>query len=156
ARTLTQLRVERLVVENGRCVGFEGRGVNPRTNRPDRPVAVRARRVIVSCGAVQTPYLLHQHGVGRPSRMLGKNFYCHPNVKVLGLYPFTVRAWKGVSQWGQIREFQHDGILLGYNFVPPGILATVLPFVGTRNWDVMQRFDQMIVSGVLVEDSTSG
>src|SRR5205823_751179 len=79
ARCLTEVRVDRLLIEGGRCVGVAGMAVNPRTRNRDRAIEVRARAVIVAAGAIQTPYLLRRHGLGRPSRRLGKNLLCHPN-----------------------------------------------------------------------------
>lgn len=156
ASCLTDIRVERIVIEGGRAVGVEGRAIDPVTRRPGRKVVVRARAVVLACGAVQTPYLLLRHGVGRPSGELGKNFLCHPNAKVLAVYPFDVEGWKGVSQYAQIREFIDDGILMAENFVPAGALAAHLPVHGDAAWELMDRYNQMVVSGVLVEDSTTG
>jgi len=156
ARCLTELRVERLLIEGGRAVGVVARAVDPRTRRPGPEVRVRARAVVVACGAVQTPFLLLQHGLGRPSRQLGKNFLCHPNAKVVAIYPHDVRGWRGVSQSAQIRHFHDDGILMAENFVTPSVLGAYLPVHGDRAWELMQRYNQMVVSGVLVEDSSSG
>jgi choline dehydrogenase-like flavoprotein len=156
ARCLTQIRVSRLLIENGRAVGIVGHAVNPRTRKADREITIRARAVIVACGAVQTPFLLLGHKLGRPSKQLGKNFLCHPNAKVLAVYPRDVHAWKGVSQNAQIRHFHEEGLLFAENFVAPGILGAYLPFHGERAWELMQRYNQMVLSGVLVEDSSSG
>ncbi|HVU00334.1 MAG TPA: GMC family oxidoreductase N-terminal domain-containing protein [Polyangiaceae bacterium] len=156
ARCLTEIRVEEILVERGRAVGVRGRAVNPRTRRPGPRVVVRARAVVVAGGAVQTPYLLLRHRLGRPSGRLGKNLLCHPNVKVLAVYPFDVQAWKGVNQYGQIREFDDDGILFAENMVPPGAMAALIPCVGRGAWDLMRRYDQIVATGVLVEDSTTG
>ncbi len=156
ARILTELRVDRLLIEKGRCVGVSGRAIDPRTHRAGKRVTVRARAVVVACGAVQTPFLLLKHGLGRASRLLGKNFLCHPNAKVIAVYPHDVHGWQGVSQNAQIREFHDDGILMAENFVAPGILAAYLPFQGAEAWELMQRYNQMVLSGVLVEDSSSG
>jgi len=156
ARILTEIRVERLLIERGRAVGIAGRAVNPRTRKPDIDVEVRARAVVVAAGAIQTPYLLLRHKLGRPSRRLGKNFLCHPNVKVLAVYPFDVNAWQGVNQFGQIREFDGEGILMAENMVPPGALAALIPRVGRGAWDLMRRYNQIMATGVLVEDSTTG
>jgi choline dehydrogenase-like flavoprotein len=156
ARCLTELRVERLLIEGGRAVGVVGRTFDPHTRKPGAQVTVRARAVVVACGAVQTPFLLLREKVGRPSRQLGKNFLCHPNAKVLAVYPHDVHGWRGVSQNTQIREFHEDGILFAENFVSPSVLGAYMPFHGARAWDLMQRYNQMIVSGVLVEDSSSG
>ena len=156
ARCLTELKAHRLVIENGRCVGVVGRVIDPRTQRSAGEITVRARAVVVAAGAVQTPYLLQKHRLGRPSGQLGKNFLCHPNAKVLAVYPFDVRGWQGVSQWAQIREFRDDGIVMAENMIPPGPLAAHIPYVGKHAWDLMRRYNQMVVSGVLVEDSSTG
>jgi choline dehydrogenase-like flavoprotein len=156
AGCLTDVRVERLLIEHGRAVGVEGRAIDPATRKPSHKIVIRARAVVVACGAVQTAYLLLRHKLGAPSRQLGKNFTCHPNAKVIALYPFDIEAWKGVIQYAQIREFMDDGIVLAETFVAPGALGAYLPFHGAEVWAFMQRMNQMLVSGVLVEDSGSG
>jgi choline dehydrogenase-like flavoprotein len=156
ARCLTEVRVDRLRIEGGRCAGIVGRAVNPETRKADIEVVVRARATIVAAGAVQTPLLLLRHRLGRPSKRLGANFLCHPNAKVLAVYPFDIRGWQGVSQWSQVRQFQDDGILLAENMIAPGALAAHITNVGNESWDLMRRYNQMVATGVLVEDSSSG
>ncbi len=156
ARCLTEVRAQRLWIEGGRCVGVLGKAINPRTREEDIDVRVRAKAVVVACGAVQTPFLLLGHRLGRPSRQLGKNFLCHPNTKVLAIYPHDICAWQGVSQGGQIREFHDEGILLAENAVPPGAAATQIPFLGEEALDLMKRYNAMAMTGVLVEDSHAG
>jgi choline dehydrogenase-like flavoprotein len=156
ATCLTEVRIEKLLLEGGRSVGVAGYAVDPATRGRSHPVEVRARAVVIACGAVQTPYLLGRHRAGRPSGQLGKNFLCHPNAKVLAVYPFDVQAWKGVSQYAQIREFSDEGILMAENFVSPGALGAHIPFHGADAWELMSRYNQMVLSGVLVEDSTTG
>jgi choline dehydrogenase-like flavoprotein len=156
ARTLTEVRIHRLRIENGRCVGAVGRAINPETRKADTRVEIRARAVVVACGGVQTPNLLLRHRLGRPSKQLGRNFLCHPNAKVLAVYPHEVNAWQGVNQWCQIREFHEEGILFAENFIPPSALGANLPWHGRKAWELMQRYNNMVVSGVLVEDSKPG
>jgi choline dehydrogenase-like flavoprotein len=156
ARCLTEIRVEKLLIEGGRCVGVEGFALDRETRRVKRTVQVRGNAVVVACGAVQTPLLLQAHKLGRPSRLLGENFSCHPNVKVLGVYPHKLEAWKGVSQAGQIREFEGRGIKLAENMVPPGALASQLPFHGSEAWELLQHYNNMALTGVMIEDSTTG
>jgi len=156
AQCLTEVRVEKLIIENGRCVGVSGRTYDPRTRAPSHTVEVRGRSVVIACGAIQTPYLLLRHKLARRSKQLGKNLLLHPNVKITGLFPFDVGGWKGVSQGGQVRHFHEEGIVLAENFIPPGAMGTHLPHHGSRAWELMQRYPQMVVGGALVEDSTSG
>lgn len=156
AHCASDLRVERLLFDGGRCVGVEGRATNPRTRRRDKRVELRAKATVIACGAVQTPHLLLRHGLGRPSGQLGRNFLCHPNAKVLALYPYEVKGWQGVSQWGQVREFRDDGILFAENMIPPAAIAALQPFHAQRLWEMMRRYNSMVLGGVLVEDSTTG
>lgn len=156
ARCLTEVRITDLIIERGRCVGARGHSYDPRTRKKSGKVEIRAKAVVVSCGAVQTPFLLLKHRLGRPSKQLGKNFVCHPNAKVGAYYPHDVRGWQGVSQWGQIREFHDEGLIFAENFIPAGAFAGHLPVHGDEAWELMQRYNNAVVSGVLVEDSNSG
>jgi choline dehydrogenase-like flavoprotein len=156
ARALTELRAVRLRIEGGRCVGVVCRAVDPRTMRPGKRVEIVASHTIIAGGAVQTPVLLAQHRVGRSSGQLGRNFVTHPNAKLVAVYPQRVSAWRGVSQWGQVREFHDDGIIFAENMGPPGVLAAAIDAHGDRAFDAMRRYDQMVLTGVLVEDSSAG
>ncbi len=158
ARCLTEVRVERLLIRGGRCVGVEGRSPDPRTCRYTKRVTVLAERaVIIGAGAIHTPNLLLRHGLGRPSRQLGRNFLCHPNAKIIAIYPFDVQAWQGVSQWSQVREFQAlEGVLFAENFIPPAPVGAAMPWHGAKNLEYLERYNQMLVTGVLVEDSSTG
>lgn len=156
ADCLTEVRVHRLLIERGRCVGVAGCAIDPVDRRRKKEITILARAVVVACGAVQTPYLLLGHRHCRGSRQLGKNFLCHPNAKVVAMYPFDIEGWKGVSQYAQIRQFHDEGILFAENFVPAGALAAHVDFQGDEAWSLFSRYNQMVISGVLVEDSTSG
>jgi choline dehydrogenase-like flavoprotein len=156
ARIATELRVESLIIDGGACVGCEGRAINPRTRKRDKRVRVRAKATVIACGAVQTPHLLLRHGLGKPSGQLGRNFLCHPNAKVLALYPDEVKAWQGVSQWGQVRAFRDDGVLFAENMISPSALAALQPVHAQPLWEIMSRYNSMVLGGVLVEDSTTG
>mgnify|MGYP001081252505 CR=1 FL=1 len=156
ARVLTEVRIESLIIEHGRCVGAKGRAIHPITRAKDKRVVIRAQAVVVAAGAVQTPNLLLKHRLGRPSRELGRNFLCHPNAKMFGIFPYEVQGWKGVSQAGQVKEMEDEGIVLGINFIPPGLVALGVEDIADEGWTTMQRYNHMVVGACLVEDSTSG
>ena len=52
--------------------------------RPIHPVTVRADRVIVAGGAIETPHLLLRSAVPDPSGQLGRNLHLHPGAPVVG------------------------------------------------------------------------
>src|SRR5690606_28315949 len=149
ARCLTEVRVDKLRIRNGRCVGLEGRAIDPRTRWKSQRITVHASAVVVACGAVQTPYLLLRHRLSRQSRQLWRNFLCHPNVKLTAFYPHEVKAWQGVSENGQIKEFGYEGIMMAENMIPPGAAAAHLFCHGEEEWERMKRYNNMVVCGVL-------
>lgn len=54
-----------------------------------RSVILKAKRVIVSCGTLQSPLLLHRSGLANPQ--IGRNLHLHP-----GLFPFLLPAPKSL------------------------------------------------------------
>ena len=155
-RLFSGCKIERVTTDGQRATGVVGRFRHPETGARGPRLTVRAKIVVLACGAVQTPALLLRNGLTNSSRQVGRNFLCHPNTKVVGIYDRPVHAWKGTIQGNQIREFLDEGIMITTTMVPPGLLAMSLPYFGARSWEVMQDYDKMVVAGCLVEDTGSG
>ena len=156
ATLITDCRVKDILTQGTKVCGVRGAVIDPRTRRPSGEVTVRAERVVLACGAVHTPLLLLRNRIANASREVGKNFLCHPNAKVTGLFPHEVQGWKGVSQGQQVRHFQEDGIVIAENFVPPGLLAVASPSVGDRTFEAMKRYNQTVTAACLLEDTVTG
>jgi choline dehydrogenase-like flavoprotein len=129
---------------------------HPETGERGPRLTVRAKVVVLACGAIQTPTLLLRNGLANSSDQVGRNFLCHPNVKVVGIFDHDLEAWKGVIQGNQIREFLDEGIMITTTMVPPGLLAMSLPWFGAESFEVMRDYNRMLVAGCLVEDTGSG
>ena len=155
-RLFSGCKVERVVTNGSRATGIVGRFRHPESGRRGPKLTVRAKVVILACGAVQTPALLLRNGLTNSSRQVGRNFLCHPNSKVIGVYDQPIHAWKGTIQGNQIREFIDEGIMITTSMVPPGLIAMSLPYFGARSWEVMQDYDKMLAAGCLVEDTGTG
>ncbi len=149
-------RIDKILTERGRAVGVEGRFVHAETGEKGPRCRIRARVVVVAAGAIQTPVLLLQNGLANSSGMVGRNFLCHPNAKVVGVFDRDVHAWKGVIQGNQIREFIDEGLMITTSMIPPGLVAMSLPHIGDELYEVMQDYRRMVVAGCLVEDTTTG
>jgi choline dehydrogenase-like flavoprotein len=148
--------VDQVLTDGRRAVGVRARFVDPETRRHGPRLTVRAKVVVLACGAIQTPALLLRNGLTNSSGQVGRNFLCHPNAKVVGIYDHDIEAWKGVIQGNQIREFLDEGIMITTTMVPPGILAMSLPWFGAESLAVMRDYNKMLVAGCLVEDTGSG
>jgi hypothetical protein len=80
----------RVLVEGGRAAGVEALYADPESGRSAR-VTVRAPRVVVACGALESPALLLRSGIGGPA--VGQNLRLHPCAAISGYYGGDQRAW---------------------------------------------------------------
>jgi choline dehydrogenase-like flavoprotein len=148
--------VEKITTDGHRATGVVARFRRPESGQKGPRLTVEAKQVVLACGAIQTPALLLRNGLTNSSGLVGKNFLCHPNSKVVGIFDRDIEAWKGVIQGNQIREFIDEGILITTTMVPPGLLAMSLPSFGAESWELMRDYNKMLVAGCLVEDTGTG
>ena len=140
ARILTFTRATRVLVEGGRATGVEavwqppdGRGAK---------VTVRAPRVVVACGSLESPALLLRSGIGGPA--VGHNLRLHPSSVVGGAYGADQEAWWGAPQAGLCDEFADTGD--GYGFLietaqyAPGLIGSATPWISAA--DHKQRMEE--------------
>ncbi|RAL63381.1 hypothetical protein DID88_003805 [Monilinia fructigena] len=65
----------------------------PLSDRTVREVIVKAKKVIISTGALWTPIILKNSGLTNPQ--IGRNLYLHPVSMVGAVFPEDVRPWEG-------------------------------------------------------------
>ncbi|NVO83535.1 FAD-dependent oxidoreductase [Hymenobacter terrestris] len=133
ARLLCDTEVARVTVAQGRATGAEATYTGP-DGRPVR-VTVRAKRVVVAGGAVQTPALLLRSGLRHPH--MGQHLHLHPTVVVSGVYPQRMNSWHG-----PMMSVVNDGFTMldGTNFgakietppAHPGLMSMVMPWLSGR------------------------
>ena len=155
ARIYSDIRVDKVLREGKRAVGVTGCVVRP-NGTPGHKVVVRAKLVVSACGAIHTPALLKRSGFRSPSGMIGQNLSLHPNTKVIAIFDENVRGWEGVHQAFQVREFQDEGFLFAAVNVPPSIIAMSTNHYGAELGDLMSQYNQMVIAGMLVEDTQAG
>lgn len=147
-------RVERILMAGSRAVGVVGQFVNERFHPNGKTLIARGKTVVISAGAAQSPALLMRSGFG--GYHLGRHLSVHPNAKCIGLFKEGIVGWHGVHQAFQIREYQDEGLIFGTANIPPGIVALSMDKFGKELGDTMARYNDMLVSAVLVEDSHTG
>lgn len=108
-------RADRVLVENGRTTGVSATWTDPETGE-QRRVTVRAKDVVVACGALETPALLLRSGIGGPA--VGQNLYLHPSAGIFGVYAEPQEAWWGPPQAAVVDEFRDLGD--GYGLLVEG------------------------------------
>ena len=156
ARLYAGCKAERVLTHAGRASGVVARFRDPETGRKGPRLTVHADVVVLACGAIQTPALLLRNRLANSSGQVGRNFLCHPNAKAVAVYDHDVVGWKGTIQGYQVHEFLEEGLMITTSFVPPGLVALSLPYLGDESLEVMRDYNRMSVCGCLVEDTSAG
>ncbi|KAF2873951.1 hypothetical protein BDV95DRAFT_592112 [Massariosphaeria phaeospora] len=105
--------------------GVAGEGVTKRR------VIIKAKRVIVSAGAMQSPLLLLRSGLN--NRHIGRNLHVHP-VSVLGaIHKEEVKPWEGGILTAVVNEFENldnngHGAKLEATSMVPSFWLSLLPW----------------------------
>lgn len=149
---LTHARVKRVLHHHGAVTGVKVRLLDPK--RP-RDVTLKAPRVVVACGAVQTPLLLQRSKVSKNAH-LGRHFTVHPNAKVAALFDHPVESMRGVHQAWQCTEFHDEGLLLAPGGVPLSVISQCFPLLGSDLTEQMRLAPYIATGGILVDDSVEG
>jgi choline dehydrogenase-like flavoprotein len=156
ARVYANVRVDKITLAGKRATGVVGRVALPNGGSGAK-ITVRANLVVPACGSLHTPALLERSGLKSPSGRVGKNLTLHPNVKMIAMFDEDVSSYRGVHQAFQVREFVPEGIgtFAAIN-LPPGVTAMSLPHRGRVLGELMDQYNHMVVSGLLIEDHATG
>ena len=158
AQVIVRCFAERVLVEGGRAAGVEAVYSDPQTGRSAR-VTVRAPRVVVAGGALESPALLLRSGIGGPA--VGENLRLHPCTATTGSYLEDQRAWWGAPHAGLVDEFANlgdgHGFLIEATQYAPGTAASATPFAGGgTHKSLMERMRYGATFIGLVRDHGSG
>ncbi|PGH31182.1 hypothetical protein GX50_06061 [[Emmonsia] crescens] len=73
-----------------------------------RKVAIKAKKIIVACGSLQTPLLLLRSGLKNPQ--IGRNLYLHPVIFLSAVFGQEIKPWEGGILTSVVNEFENmDG-----------------------------------------------
>jgi len=151
AHLFTGLRVQEIRTQHGRACGLYAWS-------PDgtRRLQVDARAVVVACGSLMTPVLLHKNGLANASSELGKNLSIHPATAAVALFDESVRGFEAIPQGYAIEEFHDEGILFEGAFAPLDVGAASIPLLGPRFMEVVEAYDRLACFGYMIEDASRG
>lgn len=130
ARVVVETPIDRVIVDDRRAIGVEGR------TAAGHRLTVRAAQVVVAAGALRTPAVLERSGVTHPA--VGRNLRIHPVPVVIGRYGQPIEMWLGTTQGAASRRFLGPGAPGGgpggfiVESAPAhvGLAASLLPWEG--------------------------
>jgi hypothetical protein len=122
-------------------------------------VTVRAPRVIVAAGGIESPALLLRSGLRHPQ--LGRNLFLHPTTAAIGLYADLVESWRGAPQTIICEQFTALDGAFGFRLeaapVHPGLIAYAVPWTSARQFRrLAQRFSHAAAMIALTRDADGG
>lgn len=150
ARLIADCRATRVLVEGGRAAGVEAVHGWMDPEGRTAAVTVRAPRVVVASGSLESPALLLRSGIG--GEAVGRYLRLHPCTAVFGIYGEDQRAWWGPPQAALCDEFADTGegygLLVETAQYAPGLIGSAMPW--TSGADHKQRMTQFRNGGTLI------
>jgi choline dehydrogenase-like flavoprotein len=154
ALMVTGAEVDRVLTANGAAYGVSA--TLRTSDGVSRALTVRARRVVLSCGALYTPTLMMKSGLAVQTAHLGRHLSLHPATSAYARMPHEVNGHRGIPQGYAIEEFRHEGVMFEGAFTPLEFLALDLPFLGAPLVEVLEAYRHLAAFGIMVKDSGSG
>ena len=154
---IANCKADRVTVSGGRVLGviatatrFDGSRVR---------VTVRAPRVIVAAGGIESPALLLRSGLTHPQ--LGRNLFLHPTTAAIGVYSDLIEPWRGAPQTIISEQFTMLDGPFGFRLeaapVHPGLIAYAVPWTSARQFRrLVQRFAHASAMIALTRDAEGG
>ncbi len=157
ARVYATCRGEQFIVEGGRAAGVRGTFLDPDTGAPGPTLEVRARKaVIVAAGAIHSPLLLLDNGLGGRSKLVGKRFQCHPGSGIMALFDDPVQMWFGATQGYETKHWWSERMKFEVVGLPPAVATARLPGWGADFMAHAASLGHVAHWGVQVRAATHG
>jgi choline dehydrogenase-like flavoprotein len=151
ADTFTSARVSEILIRGGRAHGVLARTAGGGC------LEVSADLVVLAAGAIHTPLLLGEQGLGGESGELGGNLSIHPATAVRAMFDEEIDMATGVPQSYYIDEFAERGIMLEGAGGPPDYTAALLAgFPAPQARELMLDYRHMSQFGAMVSDRSRG
>lgn len=145
ASVLSRCRIDRLESKGGEIVAAHGKLVDALgLQDTGATVQIRARRFILSAGAIGSPSILIRSGLPDPHHRAGRRTFIHPVIVASAEYDGDpIHGYHGAPQSVASHQFAHRGDEVGYFLeaapLYPMLMATALPVWGLAHRALMER-----------------
>ena len=154
AMLMSHATVTRVLVEGGRAVGVVAEASTD--NGSPRRITVRARAVVLACGAMHTPALLMRQRLANRSGQLGRNLTIHPAGYAWAEFEESIDGFNEIPQGYAIEEFADLGIRFEGAFLPLSFAAAAIGQIGARWTNTVESFDHLACFGFMLADTSRG
>lgn len=148
------MRAEALLLDGETAVGVAGHFAG--AGGQQLPFEIRAKVVVLACGALHTPALLLRLGLCNASGQVGRNLSVHPASAALGIFDEPIHGLSAVPQGYCVDQFAQEGILFEGASSPLPITAASHTGFGPGFVRAMEQFDRALMFGFMIRDSSRG
>lgn len=150
AQIVCDASAQRILTSGGKAVGIEY--LDQSQNGQIRQI--KADRIFVCCGPMQTPFLLLRSGI---SESVGKTLGIHLNLKIVAQFNEDIDPANGTIMSTQVNEFSNRGLYIGGSNFDPVYLALTMAPHGTEHVEsVMQEWRSSAIFVAQLRASGSG
>ncbi len=159
---LAHCEAEKILIERGEVCGVVARklipGARHRMFLPKKGdcFTIRARRVVVAAGVVQSPLILQRSRIPDPAKLIGSNLMAHPGISIVGRFDEEVNLWNGATQGYEVTEFRSKGLKLESLGISPSLFGIRLPGGGQGLARLYKQRGQMSLWAAAVRTQTRG
>jgi choline dehydrogenase-like flavoprotein len=162
ARYFTRARAVRIDDATAEMKTLTVRALDARGHREGPAFKVKARVVVLAANALASAQLLLRSGIG--NQHVGRHISLQPQLPVAASFPEEVRFFRGIPQSFAVTEFEelehaeHGwwGFRLESMAGTPGIVSSLLPYVGAAGKQLMQLYPHLGAVLCLAPDAASG
>ena len=154
-KVYTDAMVEKIDYENGRATGLSAVIKDRANGKIVAQLKIKAKVVISSAGALQTPALLKRSKIKDPHSMIGSRLHAQPGINIMGEFEKELHGWRGITNPVHIDEWQpleKGGFFCEPGLMDAGIFASGFPGFGSAHQKLMQRYKHMAGGEVLLND----
>jgi len=153
----TDCRVEKILVTNNRAEGVVGVFIDPQSLKPAAlALEVRAKAVVLACGAMGTPVLLQRNNLANSSGLVGRNLCNHTATGMVGFFDEEICSWNGPNQGWCCDHFRKEGFMVEVWWAAPDVIGIRVPGFGMRHKDMMGRLKHVAGFGAMIRAQTTG
>ncbi len=154
ARVYADAKAERIIIEGSRVKEIKGSIINEQTGNKLYNLTVKPKLLVVSAGAIYTPFLLQKNNV-KLSPELGKNLTIHPGIRITAMFDELIEGYKGVPQGNYVDAYASEGIIFEGIFVPPEIGLPAAFTIGSKGKESAFKYNNFATFGLMVSDKNS-
>lgn len=150
---------ESINYKDGMVESVEGDFLDRDDNVVNR-IVVNSRIVVLSAGTIASSCLLLKNSIAQSKAGVG--LALHPAPFILGDFEFEVKGNQGIPMAYTLHEFgvtngvQDGGFLVEGIYVPPLQFSLLISAAGVERDELMKRYNNFAMAGVLVRDESSG